>query len=167
MRVYLLGAGFNLSLGRFEGRPPFLINNFFQAALTNDLFRQKKALKTGAAVFDYIKDYWKLEISDLQRQPFDLEQCYTMLQLQEESLPATDEEERQRIFNLRVDLTRLLAAYLDDMDGGHLPPPLINDFAKEVRAQDAQVITFNYDVNVERAFQRLDGLSPRWLLFCV
>jgi hypothetical protein len=155
MRVYLLGAGFNLGLGEVEGRRrPFLINSFFQLALTDEEFRDQ-ALSIGEAVFDFIKDYWKLDIEDLERRPFDLEECYTMLQLQEENVSHTDQEGKQRFLALRSDLTRLLGSYLDDRTGEIFP--LAPKFANEVRASDAQVITFNYDTTVEDAFRVTSG----------
>jgi len=80
--VYVLGAGVNQVIKDDYGLSPPLINNFFQNALKK--YKDQFLAPTFGfkLVYDYIKKYWRKSISDLENYPFDLEECFTLLDMQ-------------------------------------------------------------------------------------
>jgi hypothetical protein len=85
MRVYLLGAGFNLAIGPPVGRKPFLAKSFFKVLLADADFREKVS-RDAQDLTSYIESYWKYTSENLANEDFDLEECYTLLELQRTDL---------------------------------------------------------------------------------
>ena len=81
--VYLLGAGANQTVADWHGLRPPPANNFFEIALQSDKFSDKVYSERIAPVYDYIFHFWKKSQGDLRNEPFGLEDCFTMLQLQQ------------------------------------------------------------------------------------
>jgi len=159
--VFLLGAGVNRGIRSLDGlRQPPLSTDFFQHALgggrtATEAYRQKLA-----PLFEYIARYWKLSLEDLQRQPFDLEACYTLLELQSREHRARDNrEELVRLAEIRFRLTALLAEYLSDFEYAGVLKDSFRRFSAFILAGKAAVLTFNYDTILEAAIELASGVN--------
>ena len=118
--VYLLGAGLNQILKDSEGYTPPLLGNFFQVAWAKDWWHDTGPDVRGVKykikyplVYEYIRRYWKKDVKRLASEPFDLEECFTLLQLQEDEAVAETLSEAAEA--LRT--TRLAVHH--DLGGGH------------------------------------------------
>ena len=83
--VYVLGAGVNKAINTPSTAPmcsPFLLNDFFQVALQMRNGRYSIDLTYDNRLYNYINKYWKKNKADLVAGPFDLEECFTLLELQ-------------------------------------------------------------------------------------
>src|SRR5438445_5167988 len=78
--VYLVGAGVNRQVRNFDGLCPPLIGELFQVAA--QMRRVQGRRDRLAPVFSYINRYWKRTEADLASRPFDLEECFTLLDQQ-------------------------------------------------------------------------------------
>jgi hypothetical protein len=105
MRVYLLGAGFNLAIGPTVGRKPFLANSFFRALLGDEVFRER-VRQDAQDLTSYIESYWKLAFEDLANKEFDLEECYTLLELQRADLADINAGAGQQLEAIQEQLKR-------------------------------------------------------------
>jgi hypothetical protein len=114
---YILGAGINRVAGRpdreFE-KPP-LTTDFFQLALGGSLLDPVRSTAEDKEryqkILDYIERYWRYSVEDLRNRPFNLEECFTMLQLQRRELDPGSQEYRE-LLGLASDLAHLLGRYL-------------------------------------------------------
>jgi hypothetical protein len=88
--VYVLGAGVNKSIKikygvqakKIEVSPP-LAKDFFQVAFAMAHGRFEYEYKTKFKELSlYIKEYWKKDFSELTTSDFDLEECFTLIELQ-------------------------------------------------------------------------------------
>jgi hypothetical protein len=83
--IYVLGAGVNQSIRIIDRQPSFsppLSNNFFKVArnLPKSRFRYYDDLLS--PLYNYISRYWHKSKSDLEIDDFNLEECFTLIQLQ-------------------------------------------------------------------------------------
>ena len=88
--VYVLGAGVNKSIkinygvqtNKLEVSPP-LARDFFQVAfaMAHGRFARKYQNQFKQLPL-YIKNYWKKSFSDLTTSDFELEECFTLIELQ-------------------------------------------------------------------------------------
>lgn len=115
-------------------------------------------------VYDYIQQYWKKTPEKLLETPFDLEECFTLLELQRKETENADAEnadgEKAKELSmishqLKVMLTRLLSEFENHVGDSDL----MRGFADLVYKQKPTVITFNYDCILERAIEEVSGLS--------
>ena len=187
--VYVLGAGINkaLSILHFntetgiggEHSPP-LANDFFREALRFQKFSNNyyehyyrdKLERPHAPMFDYISKYWKLSRDDLKQQPFNIEECYTLIQLQSfeaqrDFYEAPDDSPKQRdaierlkgLREVEDALTGFLADYLSEFSGSFSSP--LTKLGAVVLREKAAVLTFNYDSILEQAIEfASDALDP-------
>jgi hypothetical protein len=88
--VYVLGAGVNKSIRikygvqakKIEVSPP-LAKDFFQVAFAMAHGRFEYEYKTKfKELLLYIKKYWKKDFYELTTSDFDLEECFTLIELQ-------------------------------------------------------------------------------------
>lgn len=162
--VYVLGAGINRVAGRqdrgFE-KPP-LTNDFFQLALGGSLLdpvcSTPQDKERYQAVFDYIQRFWRLSEEDLKRTAFDLEECFTMLRLQRWEVEAGSQEYKD-LLRIELDLAHLLARYLAMFEEQPLYVPAIENFGELIYQERSSVLTFNYDLILERALELASGDS--------
>jgi hypothetical protein len=56
------------------------MNNVFQAAFKIPQFAADHYAEQMRVVYDYIYKYWKKDESELAKIPFDLEECFTMIE---------------------------------------------------------------------------------------
>ena len=80
--IYLFGAGINRGVKDWNGLVPPLATDFFKQVLQSDKYNSDHYLSRIKDLTDYIQKYWKLSIDQLRIVPFDIELCYTMIQLQ-------------------------------------------------------------------------------------
>lgn len=81
--VYLLGAGVNQSVrtNQKQALSPPLANNFFKVARKLHVrFRDYDDLLN--PLYSYILKYWHKSKTDLDNDEFNLEECFTLIQLQ-------------------------------------------------------------------------------------
>jgi len=81
--VYVLGAGVNQCVEAWEGLRPPLATNFFKAALQSEKFSGEHYSQKIAPVYEFIHRYYKKTKNQLQAEPFDLEEIFTLLEQQQ------------------------------------------------------------------------------------
>lgn len=162
--VYLLGAGINRVLKNEEGLQPPLATDFFQQVLNQDHFTiHRYFFEERQSLFDYIERYWKMSSEQLKNTPFDLEDCYTLIQLQKLDADKKGDKDRLRLLSqIELQLTMLLAEYLAKFD---IPlDPSISQpfrlFGDIIYNQKATVITFNYDTLLESVIGNASDANP-------
>ena len=96
--VYLIGAGINQNVMDWHGLKPPLANNFFQMALRSEKYSGEHYTARISQLYEYISRYWKKNIDDLLNEPFNLEECFTLLQLQQHE--AEDRKNNNELSNL-------------------------------------------------------------------
>lgn len=160
--AYVLGAGINRVVDRpdSEFEKPPLMNDFFQLALNGSLLYPVRSTTEDKEryqkLFDYIERFWKLSKEDLERMPFNLEECFTMLQIQRRELESESQEYRE-LLRLELDLAHLLARYLAMFEEQPLYVEVIEKFGELIYQEHSSVLTFNYDLILERALELASG----------
>ena len=158
--VYLLGAGANQTVADWHGLKPPLANNFFQMALQSDKFSGKVYSERIAPVYDYISHFWKKSEEDLRNQPFSLEDCFTMLQLQRnEAEHLEDYEEYARLARIEFLLESFLAEYLAELETYAITSDLMRQFGVAVYREQPIVLTLNYDCILETVIESASGVK--------
>jgi hypothetical protein len=110
--VYVLGAGVNKAIKDKYGLSSPLINDFFQNALKK--YKDDRLLAYG--IDDYINTYWGKSISDLENDPFDLEECFTLLDMQiDEARKSGRKAEEKQLYNVQSYLKAFFIEYLSDL----------------------------------------------------
>ena len=204
--VYLFGAGINYGLKNYvpnnnTAYSPPLAKNFFKMCLSQwDYISNRNHAPISHHVFDYIKKYWNLSVDDLKIKDFDLEECFTLIQLQKkdleerykespDSVTQVDISTYENLDHIEFHLARLLIEYLQSFDSA-INPGMMNlnidtntnfvssgtsyiygesqdilnnierkkpffDLGKQIIEQNATVITFNYDLLIEKVLMSL------------
>ncbi len=163
--IYLLGAGINRVLKNDEGLQPPLATDFFQQVFKQNRHKINEfVLEELKPLFDYIEHYWKLSIEQLKHYSFDLEACYTLIQLQkQEAKKSSDETMLASLSQIELQLTVLLADYLATFN---LPfnsngTESFSFFGSIIYEQQAVVITFNYDTLLETVISYASKGNPK------
>jgi hypothetical protein len=176
--VYMVGAGINRELIDRNGFRPPLARDVIQQGLTHGgigtAFNRAKL----EHLFNYIERFWKLRPADLEKQPFDIEECFTMLALQRDEAQQSEKyDEATRLSAITRQLVLLLASVLSETqfihpemtfehgsftaDGEFKPGAIrqhpVTSLAKRIVAERATVLTFNYDTILEAAIDSEHG----------
>jgi len=158
--VYILGAGINRGIKDWNGLAPPLAKDFFQQALRHprigdDHYRDRLKL-----VFAYIEKYWKISSKDLESVEFDIESCFTMLELQsKEALSNNDRETFVSLVEINYRLIVMLAEYLSEFEHfTHTSEPF-KLFGQRIYDESSAVLTFNYDTLLESALESASGVN--------
>jgi hypothetical protein len=122
------------------------------------------------ALYAYIDRHWKHSFDDLRTKPFNLEECFTLIQQQRGD--ASDFEEQQKLLQVEEQLIQLLRRFLSEFDlyeveynpqaGHHSYTEAVRDFlrlAEIIVEESAAVLSFNYDLLLEYAFQTNSGVT--------
>lgn len=158
--VYLVGAGANQLVTDWHGLKPPLANNFFQMALQSDKFSQEHYSERVAPVYDYISRYWKKSVDNLRSSPFNLEDLFTMLQLQKnEAELAEDYDEYGRLARIEFLLEAFLAEYLSGFETFAFRSDLMKEFGAVVYREQPTVLTLNYDCILEAVIETASGVN--------
>lgn len=158
--VYLLGAGANQLVSDWDGLKPPLANNLFQMALQSDRFRGEHYSNRVAPIYDYISRYWKMSTDDLRSSPFNLEDCFTVLQLQRsEAGRAENYEGYARLAGIEFLLESLLAEYLSEFETFAVTSDLMRRFGAIVYRERPILLTLNYDCIFEAVIETASGVN--------
>jgi hypothetical protein len=162
--VYLFGAGINRGIQDDHGARPPLATDLFVQAFKNPRIGDSHYLEILTPVFDYIKRYWKLDKEALENNAFDLEACYTLLELQlDEAKKSKDQGKIIYLQDVTLKLTILFAETLQENAHAIYKSESFRALGEIIYAQRAEVITFNYDTLIEQSIEsasRVNGNSP-------
>jgi len=141
--VYVLGAGVNKSIRirygvqpkKIEVSPP-LAKDFFQVAfaMAHGRFQSEYKMKFNELSL-YIKEYWKKDFFELTTSDFDLEECFTLIELQ---LMDARQNKHKTKFNrlslVEYELKLLLYKILSEFDSEHNTIYLLRSIQSRFRA---------------------------------
>ena len=141
--VYVLGAGVNKSIRirygvqpkKIEVSPP-LAKDFFQVAfaMAHGRFQSEYKMKFNELSL-YIKEYWKKDFFELTTSDFDLEECFTLIELQ---LMDARQNKHKTKFNrlslVEYELKLLLYKILSEFDSKHNTIYLLRSIQSRFRA---------------------------------
>jgi len=163
--TYLLGAGINRSVRGPDGLLPPLAHDFFRQALRHPLISHKLILELITPLFDFIEKYWHMTQDELKDNDFDLEECFTLLELQRrDAVRSKDQDAFVSTSRLEWFLTQLLLDYMSEVEHWFFNSAEFQAFGKRLFLERATVITFNYDSLLESAIEaasppRLDAIK--------
>lgn len=158
--VFLFGAGINKTVHDWDGLAPPLAMDFFQQALRHRRIGDDHYKEKLKPVFEYIEKYWKLTPKELEAEPFDIEACFTLLELQ-----AQDERSKNGrdafilIAEANYRLTVMLAEYLSDFEHFIHSSDSFRLLGKIIHDERAAVLTFNYDTLLESTIESASGVT--------
>jgi hypothetical protein len=159
--IYLFGAGINRGVLDWDGLVPPLATDFFQQVLQSDKYNSEHYLPRIKDLTDYIERYWKLSIDELRIVPFDIELCYTMIQLQSlESSLKNDNDKLIYLANVEYQLTAILAEFLSEFEHFTFTSDSFSNLGRIIYKEKASVITFNYDTLLEASIGSASGVNP-------
>ncbi|CAD6494815.1 MAG: hypothetical protein EMLJLAPB_00966 [Candidatus Argoarchaeum ethanivorans] len=152
--VYLLGAGFNQCVNDWHGLKPPLATNFFQTILKSEKYQSDHYDRKVHSVYEYIEKYWKKSKEDLLNQPFDLEDCFTFLELQYyEAEKNGNDTKAAELATISFRLKTMLAEFLSEFEIFGHTSDLLREFGKQIYKEKPTIITFNYDCILETAIE--------------
>ena len=156
--VYVFGAGINRSLCGPQGSVPPLTTDLFKLALNPPAFADIGS-PTGywTPLFEYIERYWKLSVDDLKQHPFDMEECFTLLQLQVKDAQKQGHfEEAQCLIEIISRLTVFFSQYLEKSSRMSADRSAVDfiTLGKVIWAEKSSVLTFNYDTLIEKTIEK-------------
>jgi hypothetical protein len=166
--VYILGAGINYGIRDWHGNRPPLATDFFQQALKHPKTGSDRYRERLKALFDYIQRFWKLSVEQLESTPFDLEACYTLIQLQ--AVEARLQKDRDKLIllsELEYRLTTLLAEYLSELASFTHSSASFRVLGNIIYAEKPAVLTFNYDTLLESTIESASPLHGKLPAFMI
>lgn len=157
--VYLLGAGVNQSLKDFDNLSPPMMANFFRTTLRKRKYSDEHYVNKIKVVYDYIEKYWKKTKTDLANAPFDLEQCFTLLERQKEEAYEKNKEEYRWLLTIQFRLKSFLAEVLSEFEYSGFNLSMYN-FGRILFHERPTIITFNYDCILESIIESASRVNP-------
>jgi hypothetical protein len=116
-------------------------------------------------LFDFIEKYWHMTQDELKDNDFDLEECFTLLELQRRDA-ARSKDQEAFVSTSRHEwlLTQLLLDFMSEIEHWFFNSAEFQAFGKRLFLERATVITFNYDSLLESAIEaasppRLDAIK--------
>lgn len=160
--TYLLGAGINRGVQGPDGLFPPLTHDFSRQALRHPGVSSEYTIPQIAPLFSFIEKYWHLTQDELKDADFDLEECFTLLELQRRDAERLhDEDTIISTSRLEWFLTEFLLEFMSEMEHWMFNSSEFQAFGKRIFREKATVITFNYDCLLESA-QSPSILSLPW-----
>jgi hypothetical protein len=160
--VYVFGAGINRVISDWDGLVPPLSTDFFQQALRHRRIGDEHYKKKLKPVFEYIAKYWKLTPKELESEPFDIEACFTLLELQaQEALSKNDRDAFIPMAETNYRLTVMLAEYLSGFEHFIHSSDSFRLLGKIIHDEKPAVLTFNYDTLLESAIESASGVNVK------
>ena len=148
----MLGAGFNQAIqtsDRKEVVSPPLMTNFFKIARKVHV-RFRNYDKLLRPLYDYIFKYWHKTIADLENGEFNLEDCFSFIQLQLiDAELGNDVNEIKNLYIIQYLLIAFLVEVLLEFRDYYRLSHIMLNFGKILLKEKATIITFNYDLFVE------------------
>jgi len=155
--VYILGAGFNQCINGELGLKPPLSTNFFTTILKNERYTNEDYYKKNRCVYDYIYRYWQKSKEKLKCEEFNIEDCFTLIQLQIlEAKNNNDYKTLYQLLNINSQLKFMFTESLSEFQPFISSSDLMINFGRLIFTKEANVITFNYDCNLENAIKTID-----------
>jgi len=152
--TYLVGAGINRGVFGPERRQLPLARDFFQYVLDQPRFSHDHTRRKLQPLWEFIGRYWHRGEESLRQTSFDLEECFTLLELQRREADAARDVERLRsTLQLESVLSGLLGECFGDSDHLLFSSPELQKLGHLIYEQRAAVLTFNYDTLLESAIQ--------------
>lgn len=156
--TYLLGAGINRCVQGPDGLVPPLARDFFQLALRHRRVAAHHASGQLDPLLEFIQTYWHLSPKDLNSAEFDIEECFTFLELQRrEAAASEDQKVLEHTSRLEWDMTSLLLDVMSECEYWYHFSEPFKQFAGRLLIERAAILTFNYDTLLESA---LESASP-------
>lgn len=157
--VYLVGAGLNQHVKNWHGLSPPMNPNFFQVALQMKKFSNEYYIKKMSRVYDYIKKIWKKDRKDLLLEPFDIEELFTILELQAmEAENDLDKEKSRELFTIQFMLKSFIGELLSDFTHFASTSDTMRSFGEVLYEQKPTIMTFNYDCMIEEVIESASGV---------
>ena len=159
--VYVLGAGVNESIRTIDRQPAFsppLSHNFFKVARNLPKSRFRDYDDCLSPLYNYISRCWHKSKSDLEIDDFNLEECFTLIQLQ--LTEARLERDSQKVNDLLKVQYFLIAFFIEVLSEFHdyfILSPTMLDFGKILYNERPMIITFNYDLFMEFVIEHASG----------
>ncbi|HPQ44741.1 MAG TPA: hypothetical protein PKZ42_11000 [Syntrophales bacterium] len=156
--IFIIGAGINRSVQGPDNIMPPLAHDFFRQVLRHP--RLAEDFKQGqlSPLLDYIFRYWRLDLSQLETNNFDLEECYTFIELQRrESYFKGDSDGLAQMSRIQSLLTSLLLDYLSECEHWFYNAPAFIELGRVILQTNSGVLTFNYDTLLESV---IENVSP-------
>ena len=148
--VYLIGAGINQAVKDWDGNSPPLSNNFFNIALKIRKFKDEHYSTKIQDVYDYIEKCFKKTKNDLAEEPFDLETCFTLLELQiKEAEQKKNSVELRKLATIYFHLKTFLAEVLSEFEMFASDSHVMRNLGRILIHEQPTIITFNYDSLLE------------------
>lgn len=133
---------------------------FFQTILKSEKYSDEHYSKLISCVYDYIERYWKKTKVHLSHQPFDLEDCFTFLELKIiEADSEGNSEKVKELAEINWRLKILLAEFLSEFDIFSHSSDLLRKFANKIYKEKPIILTFNYDCILESAIASASGVN--------
>lgn len=158
--VYLFGAGINRGLEDHDGAVPPLATDLFVQAMKCSNLWDEDYLQILAPVFKYIERYWKLNRDTLALNHFDLEACYTLLDLQlKEAEKAGNHDNSVQLLDTKSKLTIFFAKTLQHFEHIFHTSESFRTLGQIIFSEQADVLTFNYDTLIESTIELASGVN--------
>lgn len=160
--TYLLGAGINRSIEGLDGCQPPLALDFFQQIMRHPRLSAYCTLEVMEPLFTFIEQYWHLDKSKLKNVDFDLEECFSFLELQRREAYAKEDVDMftgaSKLENL---LSQILLDYLSECEIWFFNSTEFRSFGELIFHERAAVLTFNYDTILEAAIESASPPTPQ------
>ena len=159
-RVYLLGAGLNKAITTFQdqGLSPPLINNLFKVASRLDIFTDCDQLLS--PLYLYIRKYWRKNKSDLENDDFNLEECFTLIQIQLTDAKLNNDTLRtQELLQVEYLLIGYFTEVMSRFKSYCESSSIMTEFGRILYSEKPTIITFNYDTFVESIIEKASGIN--------
>lgn len=164
--VYLIGAGINQPVRDWDNLSPPTIGNLFQLGSKSRKFSDKHYIKKIQPVFDFIQKYWRRTPAELADSPFNLEECFSLLDVQIDKILnrmlTFDEEEPEELGQLgevQFRLQSFLAEFLSDFEPFAATSTVFRDLGRLILREKPTIMTFNYDTFLEEAIESASGVT--------
>ncbi|TFH00412.1 MAG: hypothetical protein E4H14_19670 [Candidatus Thorarchaeota archaeon] len=158
--VYVLVAGLNQTVRNWEGVSPPLIDNCFQIAFRMRKFSDDFYLSKLDDVFSYIEKYWKRSRQSLASEPFNIEECFTLIELQRREASVTGRsQDEDSLYQVQFKLKSFLAELLSDFAVFSNSSPEMHRLGQILWNEKPTILTFNYDTILESIIELASGHS--------
>jgi len=115
-------------------------------------------------VYDYIEAFWKKSAKELENEPFDLEECFTLLEAQfNDALAKGQTEDARNLSNIRFTLKSFVAELLSEFELEARTSARMHQFGELLWAEKPTILSFNYDTIIESVLESASGFSD-WIL---
>jgi len=134
-----------------------MIKTFFQIALKMRKYASDHYTKQVNLIYDYIGKYWKKTLLDLERERFDLEECFTLLELQASKAYQENVDEYRRLIQIQFLLKSFLAEVLSEFEIFTSISEAMRSFGKCLYEERPTILTFNYNCFIEETIESASG----------